>query len=191
MAAREPTPDAPAPTPLEVAPAPGSCSGGRCGTERPTYRPMHPALFGDTFDDAWLAEGFAGAIADGSEAALRGVLREEVPGRVFSFEMLRPDFCERLLDELQAYEASGLPVHRPNTMNNYGVIVNHIGMQPVISKLQNEILFPLSELLSTSAVSREGAASFFSLVSSLSSSCSRAESITCSGSLLNMRSLAR
>ena len=58
------------------------------------------------------------AVEAGSEEALRGLLREEVDGRVFSFPLVRLSFCEMLLDELQAYEASGLPVQRPNSMNN-------------------------------------------------------------------------
>ena len=41
-----------------------------------------------------------------------------VPGRVFSFEMLKLDFCDRLLEEILHYEASGNPVTRPNSMNN-------------------------------------------------------------------------
>ena len=32
-------------------------------------------------------------------------------------------------------------------MNNYGIIVNQIGMQAVITRMQREVLLPLSELL--------------------------------------------
>ena len=33
-----------------------------------------------------------------------------------------------LLDELDGYYASGLPIERPNSMNNYGIIVNAIAL---------------------------------------------------------------
>jgi thiol-disulfide isomerase/thioredoxin len=136
---------APLPLPFEVA---LELPEGACAAQRAQrYTPLHRELFAATFDDAWLADGFRAALADGSEAALRGVLREEVAGRVFSFEMLRPDFCARLLDELANYEASGLPVARPNSMNNYGVIVNQIGMRPLIDDLQRKCVLPLTKLL--------------------------------------------
>ena len=136
----------------------GGCVGGSCSRsaiDEPVlrYRPLHPPLFSTHFRREWLEPSFAAAIEDGSDAALRGVLREEVPGRVFSFPMVTPDFCERLLDELQAYEASGLPVVRPNSMNNYGVIVNQIGMKALIDDLQRRYVHPLARLL----FPREGA----------------------------------
>lgn len=74
--------------------------------------------------------------------ALRSLLREETEG-VYSFEMLSPAFCDLFLEEvhtirfptpkstapswtfvrcaqLDNYYASGLPIARPNSMNNYG-----------------------------------------------------------------------
>ena len=103
----------------------GSCSGGSCSRAQGPelrYRPLHPTLFGRSFRADWLVESFAGALQDGSEQAVRSILREEVPGKVFSFEMLREEFCTMLLDELQHYEESGNPVARPNSMNNYGAL---------------------------------------------------------------------
>jgi hypothetical protein len=110
-------------SPFEVVlpPQGGGCADGACSAApQLRYRPLHRSLFGAEFRREWLDASFAAAIADGGEAAIRAVLREEVPGRVFSFPMLTDAFCALLLAELEAYEASGLPVHRPNTMNNYG-----------------------------------------------------------------------
>lgn len=45
------------------------------------------------------------------------------------------------------YCSSGLPISRPNSMNNYGLIVDNIGMQPLISHLRDTYLLPLSRLL--------------------------------------------
>ena len=103
--------------PVEVVIEPG-CSGGACTASPFKYCPLHPDLFGGDFREEWLAESFRAAIADGSEKALRSMLHEEIPGRVFSFEMLKPDVCEWILDEMDNYERSGLPVQRPNSMNN-------------------------------------------------------------------------
>ena len=123
-----------------------SCAGGACAAA-PAYEPLHPEFFEAEFRHEWLAEPFAAALRDGSETALRAVLRHEVPDRVVSFEMFTPSFCEELVEELIHYEASGQPVARPNSMNAYGVIVNEIGMRPLIDDLQHRCLLPLTRLL--------------------------------------------
>ncbi|KAL1527926.1 hypothetical protein AB1Y20_009299 [Prymnesium parvum] len=111
------------------------------------YRPLQPELFAGVFKDEWLAAPFAAALERGTEASLRALLHEEVGGRVYSFEMLRPDFCAKLIAETEHYEASKLPVERPNTMNNYGVILNRIGMKPLLDQLQRRAVQPLAALL--------------------------------------------
>lgn len=40
---------------------------------------------------------------------------------VFSLPVFTPDFCEKLMEELENFEASDLPKGRPNTMNKGGV----------------------------------------------------------------------
>ena len=136
---------------VDASPEPGACPGGACALSRggpvPGYTPLYPALFEKRFRDEWLASTFVEALRDGSEAALRAVLHPELPGRVFSFELLKPEFCTQLLDELVNYEASGMPVARPNSMNAYGVIVNQIGMKPLIDDLQQRCLLPLTRML--------------------------------------------
>jgi hypothetical protein len=80
-----------------------------------TQRFLHPAL--------------AAVLADGSESALRAFVKQEAPATpLFSFPVFSTQFCTELLDEIDSFEASGLPVMRPNSMNNYGVILSEIGM---------------------------------------------------------------
>ena len=57
---------------------------------------------------------------------MRAMLREELPGLVYSFPMFAIPFCSSLLEEVENYEASGMPVQRPNSMNNYGLILNQV-----------------------------------------------------------------
>lgn len=54
----------------------------------------------------------------GSRAKIDELLRVEVEG-VYSFQIVNDDFCDTLLEELDSFFATGLPVHRPNSMNNY------------------------------------------------------------------------
>jgi len=74
------------------------------------------------------------------------IVTEEAPG-IFSFPVFQKDFCNRFLEELDNYKSTGLPIRRPNSMNNYGVIVNEIGMQGMLSSLQRLLLQPMAEVL--------------------------------------------
>jgi len=56
-------------------------------------------------------------------------LRIEAPG-VISFDCLMGPACDLLLEETKAYGGSGMPQRAPNSMNNYGVVLNEIGMKP-------------------------------------------------------------
>lgn len=78
--------------------------------------------------------------------ALLAAIREEAPG-IYSFPFFTDHFCERFLKELDNYYSTGLPIRRPNSMNRYGIIVNEIGMKPMIDKLQREVLQPVAALL--------------------------------------------
>ena len=69
-----------------------------------------------------------------AEHTFRTLVTENSPG-IFSFDLFSLSFCDTLLQELDHYEASGLPQRRPNTMNNYGLVLNEIGMQPLMDAL--------------------------------------------------------
>lgn len=48
---------------------------------------------------------------------MRILTKETEATRLYSFDMLQPGFCTELIEEIQHFEASGLPVMRPNSMN--------------------------------------------------------------------------
>jgi len=123
------------------------------------YTPIAPSLFPTecTVDGVgvvdWsdvlvpeLHEALA-SLKSGDSAPMRAMMREELPGLVFSFPMFSVPFCEMLLEEVEAYEGSGMPVQRPNSMNNYGLILNQVGMEHWMSALQLAVTQPISELL--------------------------------------------
>jgi len=115
-----------------------------------TYRAqcLHESLFSSSFDTSWLAPSFRALFASGapSAQAVHAHVEELAPG-IYSFEMLAPTYCQMLLDELEHYEASGLPVARPNSMNNYGLILNSIGMEHAMDALQRLYVRPLAKAL--------------------------------------------
>merc|ERR1711920_776027 len=96
----------------------------------------HPKLL-DISKGGWSNEWFEPALLEaldtGTGAALRRCVKEEA-WEVFSFAIFTSEFCEMFVEELYRFYESGLPARRPNSMNNYGVIVNEIGMEPMMTE---------------------------------------------------------
>jgi len=107
---------------------------------------LHPELFAGRWRDEWLAEGFRKAIHQQDASVWKSMLTEHVPGQVYSFQMVTEEFCDMFLEEVFNFYKSGLPARRPNSMNAYGIILNDIGLEPLIDELQRQ-LQPLGELL--------------------------------------------
>lgn len=61
-------------------------------------QPLHDELY--TLDpERFFVSSFLDAVKDGSETALRRILTEHSPG-VFTFNMLKPSFCAKMLEEV-------------------------------------------------------------------------------------------
>jgi len=119
----------------------------------------HPRLFGvgglpdkDMIDPDLLTL-LDSVLSEPSRASARrklldsGLIREEVEDMVFSFRVFTPAFCSLLMEEIQTFYDSKLPARRPNSMNNYGIILNEIGLEPLIFTLQDAVIQPLAAVL--------------------------------------------
>lgn len=91
----------------------------------------------------WLALGLRDKNIERNKSKL---LTEISPG-VFSFDLFTPEFCDMLVAEVDNYEATTLPRRRPNTMNRFGLILNEIGMEPIMSDLLTHFIGPLCSAL--------------------------------------------
>lgn len=73
-------------------------------------------------------------------------LKVEMPG-VYSFRAFTPEFLRLLTEEIEHFyttsEQYQIPIRRPNSMNNYGVVVNAIGMRPLITSFQQNYIWPI------------------------------------------------
>ena len=83
---------------------------------------MNPELFDGRkgwarFLDPALMEAISHSQMTGSRTQIDSLLREETPG-VYSFQLVSDEFCDKFLEELDNYYSTGLPVSRPNSMNN-------------------------------------------------------------------------
>ena len=68
----------------------------------------------------------------------------EVSLGVFSFPLFTESFCAKIIDTIDAFEASPLPKRRPNTMNNYGMVTNDIGLKPLMDNLLARVIAPFA-----------------------------------------------
>lgn len=66
---------------------------------------------------------------------------------VYSVPLFKPELCKAFVEELDKFHGTGLPARRPNSMNNYGIVVNEIGMEPALDQLCHNLLQPLAHYL--------------------------------------------
>lgn len=121
----------------------------RCSIARDWLRmTSFPELYDDQvrWQESWFAPSFYEAIRDGSEAAIRAIVHQDAPG-IFSFDMFSATFCDALLQEVKEFEESPLPKSRPNSMNNYGLILNNIGLERKIDQLLQLYIQPVARII--------------------------------------------
>jgi len=110
------------------------------------YKPKHPQIYKFCLEDV-VQPHVISALQHGSDAALLSVLKKETPTGIYSFDLLNSKFCNLLIEEIENFEHSGLPVMRPNSMNNYGVILDEIGFTPFLNELRTRVVAPFAKLL--------------------------------------------
>ncbi|GAM20380.1 hypothetical protein SAMD00019534_035550, partial [Acytostelium subglobosum LB1] len=113
------------------------------------YRPLHPELF--TFTEDFLDEAFLGASREYSKtqdpASLFTAITKLTDTGIYSLKVFKEDFCLKLLNEIDNFRNSGLPTARPNSMNNYGVILDEIGFTSFFTQFRDQYLRPFTSVL--------------------------------------------
>jgi len=70
---------------------------------------------------------------------------------VYTFSFLPQSFCQLLIDEIAYFEQwcvdNRLKLYRPNSMNKYGVILDHFGFDECLTEIVNRIVQPLTQLV--------------------------------------------
>ena len=104
----------------------------------PAFRPLvDAARRGDDAETLRVAREFAASF-----------VAEAAPGSgVFSFDLLEPSATKLLTACVDAYERSGFPRRRPNTMNDAGAVVNEIGLDALMDDLLVVAAAPLARAL--------------------------------------------
>lgn len=102
----------------------------------------HPELFDVAagWREEWFDPEFVTAWNANTRESWDSIVTEHVPGAVFSCKMMSETFCKMLIEEVDHFATTGLTARRPNSMNNYGIILNDIGFRPMVDILQDNII---------------------------------------------------
>ncbi|KAM9858856.1 2-oxoglutarate and iron-dependent oxygenase domain-containing protein 2 [Aulostomus maculatus] len=126
-------------------------SAERAAVIKGVYQPLHPHIY--HLQESYLAPKFRQVVdycrsSSASDEGLSDLLEEEAAPRVYRFPVFTRGFCEELVEELEHFENSSAPKGRPNTMNNYGILLNELGFdEGFITPLREQYLRPLTSLL--------------------------------------------
>ncbi|XP_028852210.1 2-oxoglutarate and iron-dependent oxygenase domain-containing protein 2 isoform X2 [Denticeps clupeoides] len=126
-------------------------SAERTAAIREQYKPLHSHVY--KLQEADLAPEFLQAVKYclNSYATKEGLLKlieTEAAPRVYRFPVFTKEFCRDLTEELEHFEQSGAPRGKPNTMNNYGILLDELGFdEGLISHLRELYLSPITSLL--------------------------------------------
>jgi len=131
------------------------------------YKPyrFHPQLFNNNFLESWLHPDYISILhtfqklpppADLDDTfninnvVSQDLLKKEMDG-VYSFNVFNSTFIQLFNEEINNFytisEQHNINVRRPNSMNNYGVIVNDIGLRSLITNFQQKYLWPVARYL--------------------------------------------
>ncbi|NXC37411.1 OGFD2 protein, partial [Campylorhamphus procurvoides] len=115
------------------------------------YKPKHPEVY--TLQDSFLAPDFLKIVAYCTSPGahlqgLLGYLESFSDKRIYRLPVFTEEFCQTFVEELENFEQSDMPKGRPNTMNNYGVLLSELGMdEGLVTPLRERFLRPITALL--------------------------------------------
>jgi len=112
------------------------------------HRPIHSDLY--SFSTSFLCPMLREAVENGCGKkdileAIHATVESEVG--VYSMPVFTDDFCQRLCEELEHLEGCGLPLVRPNSMNNYGLVLDELGFTPLLNGFREKVVQPLASVL--------------------------------------------
>jgi hypothetical protein len=132
---------------------------------------LHEQLFtfNDQFEDLYVSPSLRAAcdrVRSGylNESEIRALFSEMVPGVWGSTSLMTPLFVKHLVEELDHMNHARIPMRRPNGMNRYGAILDHIGFDLVLHKLSQKYLRPLVQLFFPAWIGENDAIEKYSFV---------------------------
>jgi hypothetical protein len=65
---------------------------------------------------------------------------KETDSGIYSFQLFTIEFCNQLVEEVERIQKSGINTNSPNTMNNFGVILDNFGMFKFLNSLMHYVM---------------------------------------------------
>ncbi|KAM7280228.1 hypothetical protein ACFE04_007362 [Oxalis oulophora] len=95
----------------------------------------------------FFAPEFLQAITDNTIESFRRVMSEPAPG-VFTFKMFNSEFCELMISEIQNLkqwvEENNVQILRPNTVNEFGIVLDDFGLESMLKTLLDGCISPIA-----------------------------------------------
>ncbi|WVY98873.1 hypothetical protein V8G54_031024 [Vigna mungo] len=112
------------------------------------YPPLHREIY--TMDaENFFTPSFLRAIKENTEASFRSIMAEPSTG-IYTFEMLQPQFCKKLMSEVDSFErwvrGTKLRIMRPSAMNKHGVVLEDFGLETMLDRFMSDIIHPISRV---------------------------------------------
>ncbi|KZS07537.1 2-oxoglutarate and iron-dependent oxygenase domain-containing protein 2 [Daphnia magna] len=114
------------------------------------YKPLHPDIFElkDEFLHPDVLDLLHYVKEKSIDKAALGIPYRTHGVDVFSFPIFSLEFCNRLVSEIDHFNETSMPKGRPNSMNNYGVLLDELGLnEGLLTPLRKKYLEPISQFL--------------------------------------------
>ncbi|CAF2899954.1 unnamed protein product [Rotaria sp. Silwood2] len=113
------------------------------------FKPQSPELY--DFNQWPINENLLAMLNRGSIDS--DIVKQIQLSGVYTFSFLPTVFCQSLINEIAYFEQwcidNGLKLYRPNSMNKYGVILDHFGFKKCLTDIVKTIVQPLTRLIYT------------------------------------------
>eukprot|EP01132_Coremiostelium_polycephalum_P002239 gene2239-2761_t len=93
------------------------------------YKPLHPEIFklNEDFFEKSFIDPIRSYRVSNDPSILLSALDKLTDTKIYSLKIFNMGFCQKLMEEIEHFKKSGLPTARPNSMNNYGVVLDEVG----------------------------------------------------------------
>ncbi|XP_028396863.1 2-oxoglutarate and iron-dependent oxygenase domain-containing protein 2-like isoform X4 [Dendronephthya gigantea] len=117
------------------------------------YKRLHPECF--VLKESYFDPQFLRIVkyAKSEKSSFRGLLsvpfvKANNEHQLYVFPVFTEEFCRNFMEELDHFNESKLPKGRPNTMNNYGILLDELGFdENFLDVLLHQYIKPLSGLM--------------------------------------------
>eukprot|EP00301_Raphidiophrys_heterophryoidea_P027497 c9685_g1_i2.p1 GENE.c9685_g1_i2~~c9685_g1_i2.p1 ORF type:complete len:439 (+),score=106.99 c9685_g1_i2:139-1317(+) len=106
-----------------------------------TYQRLHPEIF--TFSEDFINPETLAHLRNKEDLG-----EKSIGNRLYTLPLFTSEFCEKFVAEIKHLEAwaaaNNVKIQRPNSMNNYGVIVDLIGMESFLDELTQRVALQIA-----------------------------------------------